>query len=334
MTMTDETMTLTVLAKASADWPPRSSAPGRVNDGNIALDAIKQRLQAASASGRHVLEEASTVREVALRVRAAKAEGRRFGVIQIVGHGMPGQLSLGFHWNGVYADDRDYYALDSNPRSYGVLRGIVDGGVREVRLLGCAVGASRSGGLATNGPTLLFALGQLWLGKTVAVLAAEGAVAVDDFDDAGEFIGPLVGYDGAPRAETASPPRGALLPRGAGLEAQHATPRGVAAVVPRAEGAGARPASIVVQNAPDEIKGAFGQEVRFEDGALPLSTPLCNVVVSLGGQIASAQLLFVDTYYVRVPSFEGASRYFRLSEGASKRAVARFVADRWGAIAG
>jgi hypothetical protein len=333
MTMTDETMTLTVLAKASADWPPRSSAPGRVNDGNIALDAIKQRLQAVSASGRHVLEEASTVREVALRVRAAKAEGRRFGVIQIVGHGMPGQLSLGFHWNGVYADERDYYALDSNPRSYGVLRGIVDGGVREVRLLGCAVGASRSGGLATNGPTLLFALGQLWLSKSVAVLGAEGAVAVDDFDDAGEFTGPLVGYDGAPRAETA-PPRGALLARGAGLEAQHgeATPRGMSAVVPRGEGA--RPASVVVQNAPDEIKGAFGQEVRFEDGALPLSTPLCNVVVSLGGQIASAQLLFVDTYYVRVPSFEGVSRYFRLSEGVNTRAVATFVADRWGAIAG
>jgi hypothetical protein len=169
------------------------------DDGNFAIETILARLAQASKTcpGGHVLKRASTVRGIAKAAKAATIAPRRFETLQIVGHGMPGQVSLGFYWNGVYFDGRNFYALDSNPHAYGVLRSLVElTGVTQVRLIGCKVGSSESSGLATNGPTLLFSLGQLWKDcpTPVTVLASDDLVSADNFDEmTGNFTGRLVG---------------------------------------------------------------------------------------------------------------------------------------------
>lgn len=169
------------------------------DDGNFAIETIVARLEQASKTcpGGHVLKRASTVSGIAKAAKAAAIPPRRFETLQIVGHGMPGQVSLGFYWNGVYFDGGNFYALDSNPHAYGVLRSLVElTGVTQVRLIGCKVGSSESSGLATNGPTLLFSLGQLWKdGPTpVTVLASDDIVSADNFDElTGNFTGRLVG---------------------------------------------------------------------------------------------------------------------------------------------
>ncbi len=131
-------------------------------------------------------------------------------IVQIIGHAYPGKLSLGDYWTKKYHDQKYYYAIDSNPGSYSLLKRNLRRG-QTLRLLGCALGANAPG-FVSNGTTLLFALEQLLNPKGVTVLASTENVSSADFAVDGTFIGDqkLVGHAGSlsvfakPRQPTAS----------------------------------------------------------------------------------------------------------------------------------
>lgn len=126
---------------------------------------------------------ASSIAKLNREIQRAVAEhGPR--VLQIVGHGAPGQLSLGEFWSGIYADPRGHYVLDSNPGMLNILAKW-RGKLAEVILAGCFVGARASRSRAVGGPTLLFTLEELW---GCPVHGATGDVQARQFQ-AGRYTG-------------------------------------------------------------------------------------------------------------------------------------------------
>lgn len=104
--------------------------------------------------------------------------------VQLIGHGTPGRLALGYFWTHDYSSDTDTYALDCDLSRHGVLDELVDPAA-SVAIIGCAVGEDRVGMVQGDGPTLIFDLARLW---SCRVSASVGAVGVKDFDKHGQFL--------------------------------------------------------------------------------------------------------------------------------------------------
>jgi len=137
-------------------------------------------------------------------------------IIQIIGHGRPGQLGLGYYWNNLYQGkpDSEFYSLDGNPRAYWQL-GIWElPSECEIWLLGCNVGQTSYYDAAGDGSALLYDLSHL-LQRPVKGAATEIHVPAD-FED-GLYMGPLLQADKPQenaailRADLASSPDGLPL---------------------------------------------------------------------------------------------------------------------------
>lgn len=134
-------------------------------------------------------------------------------IIQIIGHGRPGQLGLGYYWNNLYQGkpDSEFYSLDGNPRAYWQL-GIWElPSECEIWLLGCSVGSTSVYDAAGDGSALLYDLSHM-LQRPVKGPPKEIHVPVD-FED-GLYMGPLLQADKPQenaailRADLASSPDG------------------------------------------------------------------------------------------------------------------------------
>jgi hypothetical protein len=136
----------------------------------------------------------ATVRGVASRIEAAN-EGGDVELVQIIGHGGPGILSLGSVWAHTYKEPRPFgsaYVIDSNPYEYSMLEPFV-GPKTRIALIGCWVGDDDGPRTQIpDGTTLLFDLARM-LGSPV--MAALCTVQPRDFVD-GLFRGPMRVSDG------------------------------------------------------------------------------------------------------------------------------------------
>jgi hypothetical protein len=170
-----------------------------------ALATVRARLEAAASvpANDHELIEVSSLGDIAARLRARPVQPGEH--LQLVGHGMPGMLALGYLWTGVYATTHDVYALDSNLFWHQMLDGLVDPNAT-VAIIGCAVGEDRVGPGQHDGPTLVFDLARLW---SCAVSAPVGTVTPDDFDDTGRYARPsqlVIAHDRAVSPRPTPPP--------------------------------------------------------------------------------------------------------------------------------
>src|SRR5919112_1188228 len=77
----------------------------------LALDAVRARIQPTSSDD-HEICEVSSLRDMFRRLRQRTV--RAGEELQIVGHGTPGMLALGYFWTGTYRNDTDTFVLDSN----------------------------------------------------------------------------------------------------------------------------------------------------------------------------------------------------------------------------
>lgn len=174
--MTGEQRILTLVACASDG---RQVLP----DGNDFLRQVTAILESnARGSDARGVQRIRSVNEVWSAVHTFHQRGSGPILLQLVGHGRPGELELAFSWDRCYRDDLRFYLLDNNSRELQLLarcRGLVS----EVRLVACEVGAEA-------GHPLLFTLSRL-LGCTVT--AALGAVEPRMFHrGTGRFSGPMV----------------------------------------------------------------------------------------------------------------------------------------------
>jgi hypothetical protein len=115
-------------------------------------------------------------------------------IIQMVAHGRPGELALGYYWNNLYQGkpDSEYYILDGNPLGYWKL-GLWDlPSECEIWLLGCSVGQTGHYDNRGDGSALLYDLSHM-LGHPVKAAPVEVHIP-DDFED-GLFTGPLIEAD-------------------------------------------------------------------------------------------------------------------------------------------
>lgn len=221
--------------------------------------------------------------------------------VQIVGHAYPGRLSLGHFWTGRYFDSLYYYALDSNPGSYGLLKRNLRRG-QTLRLLGCAVGADAPG-FVNNGTTFLFALKQLLEPRGIKVEASIKNINPDDFEDDGTFIAPqkLAGYAGS--RPVPEKPR----PRAPTFEANAAAPATAGAL------AAAESSTTVRFLGRNQIE-ITGTVEEVEASHPPLALPLYTTTARLGAQTARLRADFLrveDDYQLRIRLPEGA-RYYTL----------------------
>ena len=106
-------------------------------------------------------------------------------IIQVVGHGSPGRLSVGDTFDSGVSAGTDHHFLDSDPYVYGILEHLLQP-ADELWIIGCSVGEDPPPpkALVATGPVLVFDLSQMW-GCTVK--ASTGIVHVSDFDPTGTF---------------------------------------------------------------------------------------------------------------------------------------------------
>jgi hypothetical protein len=170
---------------ASAPLPPAGTPP---TDDEQAIIAVVQKLKATqNHNPDHTVARASSVPELAACLTNLQLAAE--DVVQIIGHGSPGLLSLGRTWTHTYKGTEGTYCLDSDPYAYGLLDHTVPAGCT-VSLIGCSVGEDR-GDLPNDGPTLIFDLARLW---SATVGGAVGYVGPEDFDVDGKFIDVPKGY--------------------------------------------------------------------------------------------------------------------------------------------
>jgi hypothetical protein len=170
---------------------PSGAPAGATGDGDFAIKEIEEHLLGANAW----FEKVSSLGDIArvLRVLRGLPDRERPHTIQIVGHGAPGMLALGYHWDQRYTDDDDgpFYLLDSNPYAYGLLEELVHRDTM-VLLVGCEVGSNHSAQFVARGSALIYDLHAMW---RCDVLAADQLVGPRDFVD-GRFVGSAQGYVG------------------------------------------------------------------------------------------------------------------------------------------
>jgi hypothetical protein len=172
-----------------------AAPPQNMEGKDVVIEAIKAKIDCANRSGRikHTVLSAWSIEYLAYLLEQDKQSGHPPpSMIQIIGHGSSGMLSLGQHWTKRYkqrvGESIRHYVLDSDPRVYNALRNRVAPST-EVWLVGCSVGddATRSVDSLALGPTLLFDLSQMW-GCPVAAPAS--LVAAEDFNNDGLYSHP------------------------------------------------------------------------------------------------------------------------------------------------
>jgi hypothetical protein len=170
-------LTVTILA----------SDPRHPPDTDPVIEMVRAKLD-TRVQATHEVFDASSVEELAGILRTVTDDPKhRPDLVQIVGHGLPGMLSLGYHWTGKYNDGPrgPHYVLDSDPNVYGVLDKPMKPDA-EVLLLGCAVGEGDEGPqpLMANGAALIFDLAQMW---NCRVSAPAEWISAADFESDGTF---------------------------------------------------------------------------------------------------------------------------------------------------
>lgn len=189
---------LNIVAQPSKDFVAAHLSHDFTKDSmDVAIDEVVKKLENAQPAGS--VKRADSLKAIAAIFDADKLEypAEPPDVIQIIGHGAAGVLSLGFHWDQIYArtPHGPVFMLDSSPYTYGVLSGLV-APTTKVVILGCQVGAADaapSAGFA-DGPTLLIDLARMFGCK---VLGADDFITADHFDgNTGKFIGSLVASTG------------------------------------------------------------------------------------------------------------------------------------------
>lgn len=152
-------------------------------DGNDFLRQVSTILEhgARLQPAARAVQSVRSVDEIWLAVKTFHRRGSGPIVLQLVGHGRPGELELAFSWERCYRDEHRFYMLDNNSRALQLLarcRGLVT----EVRLVACDVGAE-------PGYPLLFTLSRL---LDCPVTAALGSVVPAMFrSESGLFTGAL-----------------------------------------------------------------------------------------------------------------------------------------------
>ncbi|HEY0484413.1 MAG TPA: hypothetical protein VGD37_43130, partial [Kofleriaceae bacterium] len=155
-------------------------------DGDNAIELIRQ-----------VIEPYVGIREVSSLAEIARDLSELEFVpdtIQIIGHGAPGTLSLGYFWNPAkYTDDDGgpFYLLDSNPYAYGVLMPHI-APPTTVLLAGCFITSDQPSPWIADGRALVSDLHAMW---GCDVLAGDDRVGPQSFRD-GVFVGSRQGYVG------------------------------------------------------------------------------------------------------------------------------------------
>jgi len=273
--------TVTILASAPANQlGPAGEAgiqPAQAQRDPI-IDLIREKLK-KKASDHRVFDMAS-VEEVGMVLEdACASDNTKPDLVQIIGHGQPGMLSLGYHFTGRYSEGPrgPYYVLDSDPDVYAVLDVPMKPDA-EVVLLGCSVAEGSVGPqpLVADGATLVFDLAQMW---NCRVSAPTELISADDFDAQGIFKdrGRLLSVKGL---EITEPAPGSRVPKtGASKPSIHFT---------SARCAMAGEAVQVGDNVSNELDGIFDQEIELPDS---LALPEICFKVSSDGQEQSAELI-------------------------------------------
>jgi len=155
-------------------------------DGNVAIASVTAVLKGTPIPPILV----SSLAEIASHLSEMQAE--EVGTIQIIGHGAPGMLALGYYWDPTKYTDDDlgpFYLLDSNPYAYGVLENAVKPSTRVI-LIGCKVGSNEPSPMIARGKSLMFDLQDMW---GCDVLGADDLVGPSSFVD-GRYVGSAQGY--------------------------------------------------------------------------------------------------------------------------------------------
>lgn len=170
--------TLSILAKLK---------DGTDEDDDDDITAVRIKLDNISKkpSANHVFARASTLKGV--RKELTRADLDAFDLIQIIGHGSPGEIWMNGDNQDKTTEDTLVFLLDSNPTFYRVLDHI-KGLSKNCRILlvGCNVGAESHVSRAADGPTLLFDLARMWDRQVAAPTCSVGAQDLDE--QSGIFI--------------------------------------------------------------------------------------------------------------------------------------------------
>jgi hypothetical protein len=138
---------------------------------------MKKLLPLGPAYPLNIIRRASTLGDVAEILIREKPTG----LVQIVGHGLPGVLKLGSGWT-VPAGSGAIYRIDADINRYGLLKGRICSS-KQVRLLGCETG-KEADDTVEDGPTLIFTFARLWRAE---VAAPDVSFNECDFDEHGIF---------------------------------------------------------------------------------------------------------------------------------------------------
>jgi hypothetical protein len=162
-------------------------------DGNVFLREAFATLSNVAARDRRAfcLKLVNSVNEIRNAVEAFSLESPK-PVLQIIGHGRPGELDLGRAWTHTIQDNYRFYVIDNNSRELSMLSPSA-GAFSEVRLVACNVGAE-------EGLPLLFTLAHMF---RCDVTAAVSNVSVAMFNTTtGLYEGDMIKCDGRFRTFT------------------------------------------------------------------------------------------------------------------------------------
>lgn len=273
--------TVTIMASDPAVRPrqPRSDPHPRGNPRqDPVLELIRQKLDGRDKANHQVFDAPSVEELGGVLAEVSADPDRRPDLVQIIGHGQPGMLSLGYHFTGRFNDGPrgPYYVLDSDPNVYAVLDEPMKADA-EVLLLGCSVGDGSVGPqpLVADGATLVFDLGRMWKCR---VSAPAELISAADFDDQGNFKSRdlLLSVKGleftAPRPAT---------------NMASAAPRPSILVTSVRWAMGGEPVEVSATSS-TELAGIFNQEVQLP---AVLALPEVFFETTVDGQSLSAELI-------------------------------------------
>lgn len=185
MTTTLRILTLVARAPHFGAWSDGDAEPAlagkalAIREGDPDIADIVSLLRARADKQTHAYYRATTsedVRSAILQVGGASP----LDLIQIIGHGAAGRLSLGARWTQDPRDPALHYHIDSDPHVYGPIS-IESATHAETRivLFGCDVGLGRPTTHAIDGVTLVFALARRWGCSVFAPVDTVGADGLD-----------------------------------------------------------------------------------------------------------------------------------------------------------
>jgi Domain of unknown function (DUF4347) len=172
-------------------------------DGNVFLREAYDTLNEVAARNRKSfgLKLVNSVNEIRNAVEAFSELAPK-PILQIIGHGRPGELDLGRAWTQTIRDNVRFYVIDNNSRELSLLAQGA-GSFSEVRLVACNVGGE-------EGLPLLFTLAHMF---RCDVTAAATDVSVSMFNNTtGLYEGEMIKCDG--RFRTFSRISGRPMPLG------------------------------------------------------------------------------------------------------------------------